>query len=244
MKLALPLAEDEVVPCRGCGAPVDAFGDHALGCSKLGVYARHNIVRNAFAELLRDFGHNVSLENQLPNSRDRPADVLLSSFGDSPVALDASVVHVLHSDISSAARDGSRPVVHREKAKQRLYADRCRQAGWAFVPCVATTLGRWGGAARGFVNQVIKDRALLTGEDFDEVAESAWTRLTVPVVATVAKQLSRAFPEKACTGPVLGTPAKISGAAAEPVVTRVRSLRQTLYRWTRRKVSLLTFRSG
>ena len=51
MRVGLPLDALEIRFCPGCGAAMDGFGDHVLSCHKLGIYARHNEVRNELASL-------------------------------------------------------------------------------------------------------------------------------------------------------------------------------------------------
>ena len=41
---------------------MDALGDHALCCHPLGIYNRHNELRNEFSLLCKDLGLQVELE--------------------------------------------------------------------------------------------------------------------------------------------------------------------------------------
>ena len=41
---------------------MDGFGDHVLSCHKLGIYARHNEVRNELASLWSDLNLRVEVE--------------------------------------------------------------------------------------------------------------------------------------------------------------------------------------
>ena len=89
-RLAIPFHNKDVVPCRGCGSPVDTFGDHALMCPRLGMYSRHNHLRNTLAELLRSYGFSARLEASPTASQERPADVLVCGVLDIPDAVDVS----------------------------------------------------------------------------------------------------------------------------------------------------------
>ena len=44
----IALDESDGRLCTGCSLPMGPVGDHALCCCKLGVYARHNDLRDAF----------------------------------------------------------------------------------------------------------------------------------------------------------------------------------------------------
>ena len=54
--------------CPGYQVPMDNRGDHALCCSKLGTYARHNNLRNRFATLCSEIGLRVELEVSPPGT--------------------------------------------------------------------------------------------------------------------------------------------------------------------------------
>ena len=58
-RVGLPLDSLEERLCPGCAAPMDALGDHALCCHPLGIYNRHNELRNEFALLCKELGLQV-----------------------------------------------------------------------------------------------------------------------------------------------------------------------------------------
>ena len=72
---------------------MDSVGDHALSCSKLELFARHNDLCDEFAALCAEAGLAVELAKG-PSSL-RPADVLVHGVDNSPMAVDFSVVHPL-----------------------------------------------------------------------------------------------------------------------------------------------------
>ena len=55
---------------------MDGLGDHVLCCSRLGIYARHNEVRNEFGSLCMDMGLQVVIEAGPVDTTERPADVI------------------------------------------------------------------------------------------------------------------------------------------------------------------------
>ena len=71
---------------------MDACGDHALCCHDLGIYARHNALRNEFATLCSELNLSVKIEEGPSNSSLRPADVLVGGLESQPVAVDFAVV--------------------------------------------------------------------------------------------------------------------------------------------------------
>ena len=68
-------------PCAGCSVLLDPVGDHALCCSKVGLYARHNDLRDEFAALCVEAGLALELEKGPDNLR--PADVLVHGIDNS-----------------------------------------------------------------------------------------------------------------------------------------------------------------
>ena len=80
---------------------MDVFGDHVLCCSALGVYARHNELRNEFAFLCMGLNLRVEFEQGPPGSLIRLADVLIHGLR-APTAVDFSVVHALQPSIALA----------------------------------------------------------------------------------------------------------------------------------------------
>ena len=81
-RLGMALDDADSRLCPGCSSPMDPVGDHALCCAKLGLYARHNELRDAFAALCADTGLAVDLEKGPDNLR--PADVLVCGIEHSP----------------------------------------------------------------------------------------------------------------------------------------------------------------
>ena len=59
--------------CIACGQPQDYFGEHALCCKAMGVYARHNALRQTLADLVSCAGFACQLEVALPGSNLVPA---------------------------------------------------------------------------------------------------------------------------------------------------------------------------
>ena len=103
-RLGLPLMPLPLTRCAACGNPSDCFGDHALCCASLGIYTRHNLVRDCIADLALSCGLVARVEQRPESSPLRLADVLIDRFLDGhSAALDVSVVHPLHPTCNLAA---------------------------------------------------------------------------------------------------------------------------------------------
>ena len=84
---------DEPYICPDCGREADVFGVHAVTCQRSGSISRgHSVLRNAIAELFAKAGISAAPKQRLPNSLDRPADLLVSSWGGSTVAVDFTII--------------------------------------------------------------------------------------------------------------------------------------------------------
>ena len=85
---------------------MDPAGDHALSCATNGTYRRHNHLRDRLFTLSQLAGWTPELEQTIPGSRCRPADLLLRSAASRPLAVDVTVSHPLRSSAPSAVREG------------------------------------------------------------------------------------------------------------------------------------------
>ena len=166
-------------------------------CTRLGLYSRHNHLRNTLAALLRSFGFSVQLEALPKGQLTRPADVLVCGVSDTPDAADTTFVHILHPTLSLAGLDATKQLQQREVEKRRQNQVVCHQMSWNPVPFAVTTIGQWGPTYKRFMGTVIKLRALQTKEAFADVAHEVWGTITEAVVFAVTRQLDRGFPVSA-----------------------------------------------
>ena len=154
LRLGQPLDALDTRFCPGCGAAMDCFGDHVLSCHKLGIYARHNKVRNELASICGEIDLRVELEQGPGGSPLRPGDVLVHGLDADPLAVDVGVVHTLQSSINSA---DVQPGPLAKKMEQRKVLERqalCRRNGWSFSPFAMETIGVWGGKARHLLQKL------------------------------------------------------------------------------------------
>jgi hypothetical protein len=185
--LGLPLK------CSACGLSQDPMGDHALCCTSLGIYTRHNCLRDTLATELCSLGFPCRTEVCLPGTSQVPADIFLPHIGeDSPTAVDVSVVHPLQPSASKATVTTGTAAEARAESKVRTYGEQCRVRSWAFVAFVAETTGAWNQAAQRFVRKVARAHALRTGVDQKSISSALWMKLSRSVARAVGRQLVRA----------------------------------------------------
>ena len=185
--LGLPVA------CVACGACQDAFGDHALSCPSLGMYKRHNVMRDTFVNLTSAAGLQCRTSVSLPGTNLVPADLFLPSFSDVPTAVDVSVVHPLHPSRSAhAAVTTGAAAEARAEEKVALYGQECQSRHWDLWAVVGETTGAWNQAGQRFIQRLARKRALSTGEVLREVAADTWTAVAHALARAVARQLARA----------------------------------------------------
>ena len=193
-RLGLPLDALENRYCPGCGAAMDAYGDHVLSCHKLGIYARHNEVRNELASLCGDLSLKVEMEKGPDGSSLRPGDVLVHGLVDVPLAVDVGVFHTLQPSILPA---DVKPGQLAKKMEQRKVHERqalCHRSGWSFTPFAMETIGRWGGKAEQLLQKIVNLWANNRGCTKREAAVLCRSRLQLALVRGLGRQLERGFP--------------------------------------------------
>ena len=175
---------------------MDRNGGHALCCTSLGIYTRHNALRNEVAAICTEMGLQAEIEVRLPGTYDRPADVLIHGLGEcASTAVDFSVVHPLQLSANLAEVQAGKLAKRVEQRKIHQQAGACRSAGWEFSPFVIETLGAWGGHAQHLVQQIIRRWALKKKCAIGEAARLCKSRIAASVFRGVCRQLERGFPE-------------------------------------------------
>ena len=123
--------------CNGCGSQMDAMGDHALCCAHNGMYRRHNHIRDTLFHLSASAHWNPALEQALPGTTTRPADILLRGLSVKPVAVDVTVTHPLRLSASVAVRVGTvSAAAESERHKVSVNKVACAAAGWDGLPAL------------------------------------------------------------------------------------------------------------
>jgi hypothetical protein len=196
--------------CPACGAEaLDPLGDHAVCCavgpSRI---ARHNLVNDAWCDVLGDVGLRHQKEVRLdPRSDHRPADTLVEGWtGTRACAQDWTVVHVLKSSFLS--RGGASPAdatreAEREKVSAIARSGVVLPENVDFLPMGVDTFGGFGPAASSAMRRVVAlGRAggalgcsgAGWGEDSVEFASQISVRLAVAGLKGVAHQILRRLP--------------------------------------------------
>ena len=156
-RLGMALDSGTSLECPGCSATMDSYGDHALCCHSLGIYGRHNDVRNQVAFLCNDLGLRVEFEKGPPGSLARPADLLIDGLdGAMPTAVDFSIVHALQLSSSLADVHVGKLAKQTERRKVQENGAACRRMGWICSPFVLEVFGAWGGKANRLMQQIIR----------------------------------------------------------------------------------------
>jgi hypothetical protein len=132
--LGAPQVNGEATDCPCCGGAMDVFGDHLVSCSKNQPTQRHNAVRDALAQSLRNHGITCRTEVAI-GTRRRPADVALDTFDPrGPLALDLVLHHPLAPSASREINAMKASMVDEERRKSEESDELCHSNGWLFTP--------------------------------------------------------------------------------------------------------------
>ena len=160
------------------------MGDHALGCGSQGErIARHNLLRDALYQTAVSASLAPVKEGRflLPGRDARPADLLIPRWaGGKDACLDVTVVSPLQRAMvqGAATTDG----FALQKAFDRKISkagEDCRQAGLAFIPLAADTLGGWHRVASEQVTKLAVAQARQIGEMEDVTTRMLRQRLSL-----------------------------------------------------------------
>ena len=188
--------------CLSCGRSQDPFGDHTLSCSRVNFVARHNTLCAGLGRLLLDSGFAVQREVPLPlpQTQERPADLLVANFAESrPLALDISVVHPLQPSSSIAGASPGRLADERALTKINHYRAACSVAQWDFSPITFETTGAWSASTATFVRRWSLLVGMSTGSPaakcFATLSWAVSTLLAKAVGENMARGLGNNFPQ-------------------------------------------------
>ena len=181
--------------CAGCRQPMDPGGDHALSCASNGTYRRHNHLRDCLFSLSQLAGWCPELEQSIPGTRCRPADLLLRSAASRPLAVDVTVSHPLRSSAPSAVREGrSSAAGEAERTKVAQSKGACQAAGWDFCPFGVDSTGGLGPSARQLCRRLAKALAMRAGADTATLSENVGTRISLALAKGRGEMLCAATP--------------------------------------------------
>ena len=173
---------------------MDNTGDHVLCCHKLGIYARHNEIRNELADLCGDLNLRADIEKGPDGSLLRPGDVVVHGRFDEPLAVDVGVVHSLQSSTKIAENQPGDMAKKMEQQKVQERRALCQRAGWRFLPFVVETIGVFGGKAQSLMQKLISLWSNTHGCSKREASLLCRTRIELALIRGQARQLERGFP--------------------------------------------------
>jgi hypothetical protein len=183
--------ENNVCPC--CEAPMDPFGDHLVSCSFNQPVARHNALRDALADGLREHGIACIKEVAIGGAR-RPADIALPNLDRrGPTAVDLVVHHPLAPAAARGVADERQSLKRAEEAKREESEELCHGNGWLFAPMGWHTWGGVGPHAAALLSRVEHVIAGdLDGWPRRNLIAAFRRKLTFALMSFVAKQLRAA----------------------------------------------------
>ena len=149
--------------CPLCSSALNPDCHHALTCRFGGdVVARHNKLRDFFANLCSKVCLSPQLEKGPGLDFSRPADVLVPSWSlSNPAAFDLKVIHLLKTDLileASLATGNSAEVG--ENGKHAKNDQMCARLGWTCIPSVLEVHGGLGCEVQECLSRLSKRLAM------------------------------------------------------------------------------------
>ncbi|KAL5479788.1 hypothetical protein EMCRGX_G023366 [Ephydatia muelleri] len=178
--------------CPLCSSALDPDCHHALTCRFGGdIIARHNKLRDCFANLCSKACSSPQLENGPGLDFSRPADVLVPNWSlSNPAAFDLNIIHPLNTDlILEASLASGNSAEFGEIGKHTKNDQMCRRLGWTFIPLVVEVNGGWGCEAQGCFSRLSKRLAMQVGVCEPEALSQMYCLLGV----TLMRQNARAI---------------------------------------------------
>ncbi len=130
-----------------CGAIIDPFGDHLLGCGHGPLRIRqHDSLRDVIWHALLQDDSNSRREQRISgDSQDRPGDILHPNFVDGRATFfDVSVTSTLQpGNLNRALSNAGVAAREAEMRKDAKYEEHVHRHGRRFVPFVVESLGLW-----------------------------------------------------------------------------------------------------
>ena len=165
----------------------DSLGDHALSCAIGGErIARHNGLRDCVFQAAQQagLGPQKEVDNLLPPSVDRPADVFIRNYTNGrSTCLDLTGTNALQAaTVEGCAEDGAHAVEVAVTRKIRHYADRCEAQNLVYVPVAIDTFGGWHSQALETINRLSQELARATDSDLGVVRRHFRQRLAITFV--------------------------------------------------------------
>ena len=190
---------DSDAPCPACQRPSDKQGDHALCCNSWGErISRHNWLRDHIFAMAASAFLNPVKEGRflLPGADRRPADVLIPFWeGGQDAALDVTVVHPLQAAfVAEASNTAGHALDKAFDRKMTAAGEDCRSQGMAFIPIAVESFGGWHQTAVSQVKKLAACLARQKGQEEQEAARHAFSRLATLIQKGNANIISNRTP--------------------------------------------------
>ena len=179
--------------CPDCGREADPHGVHAVTCQRSGFISRgHTLLRDTVGELLAKADIAAAKEQNLPNSAERPADILVSSWGGRTIALDFTIVTPSRASSTTSSTSNTTLMDQAAAQKQNKSQLACEAAGWVFQPFVADTYGALRTNARSFISHFIqKNHHKFYPLDEADAGRAIWSTVSAAIISRAAQQLCK-----------------------------------------------------
>ena len=161
-------------------------------CSKNQLKHRHSVLQGALAELAQLAGIPVAMEVALPDGS-VPGDVCFRQWdADGPLMVDLTCRHPTPVGSAPPPVDGLAAwFAAQAEDKDSTYLDKCRRAGYSFLPFVVTP---WGGLGPEAMRVLLRLQKLALGTNpgwaRTRLAQQFWQKLSLAVAKPVARQLT------------------------------------------------------
>lgn len=150
-----------------CGAMIDPYGDHLLGCGQGPLrIRRHNGLRDVIWHALLQDDTEVRRELRISgDSQERPGDIAHPTFVDGrPTYFDVSVSNTLQpGNLNRALSMAGVAALEAEMRKDTKYEDHVRSQGGRFIPLVVESLGLWSPFATSMLHSIAERTTLKNG---------------------------------------------------------------------------------
>ena len=187
--LGLPISTADS-KCPLCSSALDPDCHHALTCRSGGdIIARHNKLRDCFANLCSKACLSPQLEKGPGLDFSRPADVLVPNWSlSNPAAFDLKVIHPLNTDlILEASLTSGNSAEFGEIGKHTKNDQMCGRLGWTCIPLVVEVYGGWGCEAQGCFSRLSKRLAMQVGVCETEALSQMYCLLGVTLMRQNAR---------------------------------------------------------
>ena len=156
----------------------------ALRQTGLGMYGRHNAIRDIIFEVGKAAQLCPRKEAAIDATSQRPADVFFPDWSRGrPLAVDVTVSHFSQASTQQNAdltcSSSERAALAKVAAKERLYGDHCATQNVDFLAAAVCSYGGWLPDGVEFIRRLAACLAESSGQDRSLVTANLWQRLSI-----------------------------------------------------------------